>query len=122
MNRSFLSAVTVLLVALLAPMSAYGGEQGKGVSKKQTHASALIEQAKRQVRQRLKDSHSAKFRNVSVCDDGVIVTGEVNAKNEFGGYVGYRGFISRGTGAFDTIINEPGEVALLCTKVAHDDD
>lgn len=38
----------------------------------------------------LKDPDSAKFRNVKVKWD--TVCGEVNAKNSFGGYVGYRRF------------------------------
>lgn len=40
----------------------------------------------------LKDPDSAKFRRVKVKWD--TVCGEVNAKNSFGGYVGYRRFYS----------------------------
>lgn len=40
----------------------------------------------------LKDPESAKFRSVKVKWD--TVCGEVNAKNSYGGYVGYRRFYS----------------------------
>jgi hypothetical protein len=49
------------------------------------------EPAKAAVRDILKDPASAQFRNVYVQKTGVTC-GQVNAKNAFGGYVGFRGF------------------------------
>lgn len=60
------------------------------------------------VRNMLKDPDSAKFRDLQVhhgvSKDGAgvshetaVVCGEVNSKNAFGGYGGYKRFISAGT-------------------------
>lgn len=51
-----------------------------------------VEQAKEAVAAGLKDPQSAQFREVKVCRSGKIVEGEVNAKNAFGGYVGFEPF------------------------------
>lgn len=55
-----------------------------------------IAAAKAVVKQSLKDPDSAKFQNVRVVDynDGKVVCGEVNAKNSYGGYVGYASFVA----------------------------
>lgn len=53
--------------------------------------------AKETIRATLSDPESARFRNVRAADETrVVVCGEVNGKNRFGGYVGYRGFIVGG--------------------------
>lgn len=51
------------------------------------------------MRQRLKDPYSAEFRNVFVSrsSGSPVVCGQVNAKNSFGGYAGYKRFISAGS-------------------------
>lgn len=48
----------------------------------------------------LKDPDSAKFQNLRIADfdGGKVVCGEINAKNSYGGYVGYKRFIA-GTSA-----------------------
>lgn len=48
------------------------------------------------VRNRLKDPASAQFRDVRLVEFsfGQVVCGEVNAKNAFGGYVGFTPFVS----------------------------
>jgi hypothetical protein len=53
-----------------------------------------IEQAKQIAVYELKDPDSAQFRNMDVRDTGkdFAVCGEINAKNSYGGYVGYRQF------------------------------
>ena len=56
----------------------------------------MFSQAKSVVKYRLKDSESAKFRNLRMSkthSGGDIVKGEVNAKNSFGGYAGFEKFI-----------------------------
>lgn len=40
----------------------------------------------------LKDPGSAEFRNVRPTADGLYLCGEVNAKNSYGGYVGFKKF------------------------------
>ncbi|WP_312183113.1 hypothetical protein [Massilia timonae] len=54
--------------------------------------SQLIARAKQSVIKDYKDPDSAKFRNIKVVSGSVC--GEVNAKNSFGGYVGYKRFVS----------------------------
>ncbi|HHY0523017.1 TPA: hypothetical protein ACVU5K_004812 [Vibrio parahaemolyticus] len=52
------------------------------------------------VKEKLKDSGSAKFRNLffNRSKDGIPVTcGEVNSKNSFGAYSGYQRFVSGGS-------------------------
>lgn len=55
--------------------------------------------AERAVRTQLKDSDAAQFRDVRANyteEFGVAACGRVNAKNEFGGYAGFRRFVSSG--------------------------
>lgn len=55
--------------------------------------------AKRAVTNSLKDPNSAEFKNVyaNYTDGyGVVACGYVNAKNSFGGYTGYKAFVSSG--------------------------
>lgn len=51
----------------------------------------LIDAAKDRVTRDLKDPDSAKFRGVKAFPNGVVC-GEVNAKNSFGAYTGFRAF------------------------------
>jgi hypothetical protein len=44
------------------------------------------------VKSMLNDPDSAEFRDLRVSTDKSIVCGSVNAKNKFGGYVGFRRF------------------------------
>ena len=65
--------------------------QGKG------HA-ALLAKVKHAVSKDFLDPNGATFRNVafyrtSTGKTGNLVCGEVNAKNAYGAYVGYRGFV-----------------------------
>jgi hypothetical protein len=55
-----------------------------------------ISVALQQVRDLLKDPDSAKFQKIRIRDyqGEVVVCGEVNAKNSYGGYAGYRLFIA----------------------------
>lgn len=55
--------------------------------------------AERAVRGELKDPDAAQFRDVRANyteEFGVVACGRVNAKNEFGGYTGFRRFVSGG--------------------------
>ena len=48
------------------------------------------------LREQMYDSDAAEFRNVRVVskEAGDVVCGEVNGKNRFGGFVGFRPFVS----------------------------
>jgi murein DD-endopeptidase MepM/ murein hydrolase activator NlpD len=58
-----------------------------------------VEAAKQTVANALKDPNSAQFRNVRLTRylDGNVVCGEVNAKNSYGGYVGFSPFVASTT-------------------------
>lgn len=63
------------------------------------------------IRQELSDPSSAQFRTVHLGASEVrpvAVCGEVNAKNQFGGYVGYRRFMVIGNA---TVFEHPEEQA-----------
>jgi hypothetical protein len=55
-----------------------------------------IEAAKAAITASLKDPGSAMFRYVKLkkFGDGEVVCGEVNAKNSYGGYVGFKRFVA----------------------------
>lgn len=76
-----------LLLGCVVVLTACGGSQ---------HSDA-----KQQIADQLKDPASAQFRNVraSTLRD-TDVCGEVNAKNSFGGYTGFKRFVVTDSGAF----------------------
>lgn len=54
----------------------------------------LIKASQEAVREQMKDPESARFRNIKVYD--ITVCGEVNAKNSYGGYNGFKRFFVLG--------------------------
>lgn len=56
----------------------------------------VLDAARNNVADLLKDPDSAKFRNVRFVmhEGGALICGEVNGKNAYGGYVGYKQFLS----------------------------
>lgn len=61
-----------------------------------TPEQAAMDQVKQKIAYDLKDPDSAKFRNVRAGLRGkdFMVCGEVNAKNSYGAYIGYKPFMS----------------------------
>jgi hypothetical protein len=55
-------------------------------------SSGLVSEAKRAVAGTLIDPESARYENVKVQKELSVVCGLVNAKNKFGGYVGFKQF------------------------------
>ena len=47
---------------------------------------------KRSLAEHMKDPDSVKFRNLITSESGSVLCGEVNAKNSYGGYVGFKRF------------------------------
>jgi hypothetical protein len=84
----------VLLIALPANVSSSAVKNSaKKEASKPSPDQILIEKAKDAIRERLKDPESAQFRNIRVGkEDFKPVRGEVNAKNSYGGYIGYQKF------------------------------
>ena len=62
---------------------------------------ALIDASLEATRNQLKDPGSAQFRNVRLVQHpkGKVVCGEMNAKNSYGGYVGFKVFAASPLGA-----------------------
>lgn len=67
---------------------------------------ALIKQAEDAVTHNLLDPESARFRDVGV--NGDAVCGQVNAKNAYGGYIGFRNFYVR-PDALDSGVEPPSD-------------
>lgn len=68
-------------------------------------AHAAIQVAKIRVKEQLRDPGSATFRSVTALETpkgGVIVCGEVNSKNGFGGFTGHKKFVR----SSDTLVME----------------
>lgn len=79
------------LIALVA----YSIFLGTGLSSVYAQADPRIEAAELAVKDGLKDPGSAQFKNVAVKTNSLgetAVCGEVNARNSFGGYVGFQAF------------------------------
>ncbi|WP_299440255.1 hypothetical protein [uncultured Rhodospira sp.] len=74
---------------------------GKGFLMLSGDEDDMIAGAKTAVRQKLRDPDSAQFRNIRIVEHtaGKLVCGEVNARNVFGGYVGFQLFASSGQSA-----------------------
>lgn len=55
-----------------------------------------VEEAKKAVKGSLKDPESARFQSVRIASylSGSVVCGEVNAKNSYGGYTGFKRFMA----------------------------
>jgi hypothetical protein len=78
----------------------------------------------------LKDPQSAQFRNERLTADSKTLCGEVNGKNGYGGYVGFRpylfrvatneAFVSPGTPDFQTLVSYRGSIASIAAKQAVD--
>lgn len=76
------------------------GTQAPTLAQTQNEDAELIEKSKELVRRELKDPSSAEFKDIYVASTpkgGKKACGWVNAKNSYGGYVGFQRFISNGT-------------------------
>ena len=69
--------------------------------------SAIRVQARMAIQERLKDPGSAEFRNIVSSE--TVACGEVNAKNAFGGYVGFTRFLHTAGGI--TMLDESQDKA-----------
>jgi hypothetical protein len=80
-----------------------------------------ISQAKDAVRNLEKDPDSAEFRNVRECPTGFYVTGEVNGKNSYGAYEGYKTFYANSAGAHIVDDDEPADMTDDYVKMCNDE-
>lgn len=80
---------------------------------------AWMEVGKDAVRAKLKDPKSAEFKDVYFFrgKDGVPMTcGQVNAKNGFGGYAGFKRFVSAGNAEMTFLEGEVSDFYLVWNK------
>lgn len=111
---AFIGVAAIFLLAFCR-----GGES-KDSSSDTFNEYAFAEQAKDAIKGRLKDPESAQFMNVKVYRSAVpAVCGEVNAKNGFGGYTGYKRFVSN---TLTTVLEDdmaPGEMDKLWQQTCY---
>ncbi len=95
-----IAPAALALTALLAGCGPGGALVDVPVSRAAPPPS-VVAATKSMLRERLRDPESARFRRIrawrSAAGD-VILCGELNARNGFGGYVGYRSFYARWRG------------------------
>lgn len=83
---------------------------------------AALLNARKEVTRNLKDPDSALFRNVYLIvkkgSDKYFVCGEINAKNYYGGYVGYDKFSATGNGKVHFLYSEGNKklIDVICDK------
>ena len=96
----------LLLGALTAPMSVLAGSASP----------QDLQGIKSAMDDRLKDSESAKLKDVRIAKDGTVC-GLVNAKNSYGAYAGYEPFIGMklSTGRF-YVVGVGSESGQLCAS------
>ena len=73
----------------------------------------IIKLAQESVKGELKDPDSANFRNEKIIrnEKGLYVCGEVNAKNSYGGYVGFMPYFSSVVGSSNLMTNDEHSAA-----------
>lgn len=86
--------IGVVVMLVMRTSSRYDAPSAKA---EQPNEYAIIRVGQRAVESRLKDADSAKFRNQYVGSSGVPC-GEVNSKNSFGAYNGFKRYIASGGG------------------------
>lgn len=99
------SAGTIVLASFLASCS-QEREQQTVADQDGLFADQQLLDAQREIAQLTKDPAAAQFQNVTSANEG-IVCGEVNPKNAFGAYDGFRPFVVGGKGG--PLILNPGE-------------
>lgn len=88
------SALDNLRTASIDVVNAYAADMGAYVAR---HGrDQAMEKGMESVRRQLKDPESARFQNTRLAAyaGGMVLCGEINAKNSYGGYVGFKRFVA----------------------------
>jgi len=95
-----------LISSLTATASPLSAQPKLGSSSTDADDKTLIQEGENAATHDLRDPDSAKFRDIRVRGDNVC--GEINAKNGFGAYIGYRPFyaVHRKEGSWLTAVSE----------------
>lgn len=80
-------------------VDAYAAD-GKSFLDKGGSAAELMEKTQQAVANQLKDPGAAQFRNVRLVENakGTVVCGELNGKNSYGAYTGFKRFVGSPSG------------------------
>lgn len=101
--------LALLIVPALVALPAVAQDKGY---------SPFIAKAKSAVTKDFKDPDGARYRGLGVYKDnlgGTVLCGEVNGKNGFGAYVGYRRFFTTATNPPSATLREDGDDSLFDT-------
>lgn len=114
-----LAAVMLAVAAVAALLGSSSGRQALGIGHERDRQ-ALEER----VRSAMKDPESVQFRNgdIHFAYQGArpVLCGEVNARNSFGGYVGFRRFVATLSGE-PLVEDEPTpEFQIVWTQMCKD--
>lgn len=90
-SARLLPLCSVFAFALFNPYAAFG-QPAKALSPDQV---AFVKVAKQNVVSNFRDPVSVQYRNVFISKTGdtALLCGEINGKNVYGGYVGFRAFV-----------------------------
>jgi hypothetical protein len=110
-----LNPSVAFMIAAIALASAYGVAAAAGAPRsrhagdKKAEYREFVAESKAKLVADFKDPVSAQFRGLFVSSDGKMewLCGEVNGKNSYGAYVGFRQFFASGTYGPAAIV-EPG--------------
>lgn len=82
---------------------------------------AAIAEAKERVAREMRDPESAQFRDIKVLPgkEGPIICGQVNAKNAYGGYVGFNPFLVAGSSVMLGSDTDPDLRAMRLELISH---
>ena len=74
----------------------------------------IIERIKENVRGKLRDPDSAEFRRVTLKreEEAIYACGQVNAKNAFGGYTGFKWFFATPISMFHSEQDNTGQIVI----------
>lgn len=99
-GNGYVSPSQRLVNASLEEVAGFSYDMKKFLASGKSEQDAIAS-AQKAVADSLKDPESARFRNVKVKPylEGHIVCGEVNGKNSYGAYVGFRPFAASPTAA-----------------------
>jgi len=84
----------------LGRQDASGGKYVRSIINTEALQRFTEEQLKDLVRTSLKDPESANFKNLRVMSNGRALCGDVNAKNSYGGYTGFKAFVADSEGVY----------------------
>lgn len=94
-----------VMLALLAPVA---------LAQSRPATEAEVERLREALDNRLKDPGSAQLRDVAILDSPGMqwACGQVNAKNSFGGYVGYTAFVGALIDGSETTHGKPTAIVI----------